>query len=192
VDLVHYQPKRSASSCHRRGRSRWARTQRRDGRRGRALVRPRVELPAPITSFADAAEAAAQYRRASRSDNTRRAYRAAVARFCAWCAQMGYSAVGRNVERRSGRMIGTVLSSGGIIGLWRTPACRHSRKPGRTRHLSHTHKPGNSGYFTDNYKKGTPLSPEQSRIALCGHCLAADGLRDREDSRTRTNDPRHR
>jgi hypothetical protein len=33
-----------------------------------------VDLPAPITSFADAA---AQYRRASRSENTRRAYRAA-------------------------------------------------------------------------------------------------------------------
>jgi integrase len=45
-----------------------------------------VELPAPITRFADAAEAAAQYRRASRAENTRRAYRAGVARFCAWCA----------------------------------------------------------------------------------------------------------
>lgn len=45
-----------------------------------------VELPAPVAGFADAAEAAAQYRRASRSENTRRAYRAAVARFCDWCA----------------------------------------------------------------------------------------------------------
>jgi hypothetical protein len=42
-----------------------------------------VELPAPVGSFDDAAEAAAQYRRASRSENTRRAYRPAVARFCA-------------------------------------------------------------------------------------------------------------
>jgi site-specific recombinase XerD len=45
-----------------------------------------VELPAPVISFAEAAEAAAQYRRASRAENTRRAYRAAVARFCDWCA----------------------------------------------------------------------------------------------------------
>jgi integrase len=52
-----------------------------------------VALPAPITSFADAAEAAAQYRRASRSNNTRRAYRAAVARFCAWCAEHGQNAL---------------------------------------------------------------------------------------------------
>jgi hypothetical protein len=40
-----------------------------------------VELPALVASFADAADAAAQYRRASRAENTRRAYRAAVARF---------------------------------------------------------------------------------------------------------------
>jgi site-specific recombinase XerD len=45
-----------------------------------------VELPAPVAGFDDAAEAAAQYRRASRSENTRRAYRAAVARFTDWCA----------------------------------------------------------------------------------------------------------
>jgi site-specific recombinase XerD len=40
----------------------------------------------PLISFDDAAEAAAQYRRASRAENTRRAYRSAVARFCDWCA----------------------------------------------------------------------------------------------------------
>jgi site-specific recombinase XerD len=45
-----------------------------------------IELPAPVANFDDAAEAAAQYRRASRSENTRRAYRAAVARFTEWCA----------------------------------------------------------------------------------------------------------
>jgi integrase len=45
-----------------------------------------VELPAPVANFADAADAAAQYRRASRSENTRRAYRSAVARFTQWCA----------------------------------------------------------------------------------------------------------
>jgi site-specific recombinase XerD len=45
-----------------------------------------VELPTPVAGFADAADAAAQYRRASRSENTRRAYRAAVARFTEWCA----------------------------------------------------------------------------------------------------------
>jgi hypothetical protein len=44
-----------------------------------------VELPAPIAGFADAADAAAQYRRASRSENTRRAYPSAVARFTQWC-----------------------------------------------------------------------------------------------------------
>jgi integrase len=45
-----------------------------------------VELPAPVANFDDAADAAAQYRRASRSGNTRRAYRSAVARFTEWCA----------------------------------------------------------------------------------------------------------
>jgi site-specific recombinase XerD len=52
-----------------------------------------VELPAPVASFADAADAAAQYRRASRSENTRRAYRSAVARFCDWCAEHGRTAL---------------------------------------------------------------------------------------------------
>src|SRR6202007_810768 len=45
-----------------------------------------AELPAPVASFADAADAAAHYRRASRAENTRRAYRAGVARFTDWCA----------------------------------------------------------------------------------------------------------
>ena len=46
-----------------------------------------VDLPAPAPTFADAAEAAAaDYRRAARAENTRRAYRAAVARFTGWCA----------------------------------------------------------------------------------------------------------
>jgi integrase len=45
-----------------------------------------AELPAPGASFAGAADAAAQYRRASRAENTRRAYRAGVARFTEWCA----------------------------------------------------------------------------------------------------------
>jgi hypothetical protein len=38
-----------------------------------------LELPTPTTGFDQAAEAVAQYWRASRSENTRRAYRAAVA-----------------------------------------------------------------------------------------------------------------
>jgi site-specific recombinase XerD len=45
-----------------------------------------VDLPAPAISFAEAEAAAADYRRAARADNTRRAYRAAVARFTDWCA----------------------------------------------------------------------------------------------------------
>jgi len=45
-----------------------------------------VSLPAPAASFAEAEAAAADYRRAASADNTRRAYRAAVARFCDWCA----------------------------------------------------------------------------------------------------------
>src|SRR5271170_1339442 len=45
-----------------------------------------VELPAPAMSFAEAEAAAADYRRAARADNTRRAYRAAVGRFTEWCA----------------------------------------------------------------------------------------------------------
>jgi integrase len=52
-----------------------------------------VDLPAPVASFDEAADAAAQYRRASRSDNTRRAYRSAVARFCAWCASYGQTSL---------------------------------------------------------------------------------------------------
>ncbi len=52
-----------------------------------------AELPGPAISFAEAAEAAAQYRRASRADNTRRAYRAAVARFCDWCAAFDQKAL---------------------------------------------------------------------------------------------------
>jgi site-specific recombinase XerD len=52
-----------------------------------------VELPAPVASFDDAADAAAQYRRASRAENTRRAYRSAVARFCDWCRAHGQTAL---------------------------------------------------------------------------------------------------
>ena len=44
-----------------------------------------VELPAPALNFAEAEAAAADYRRAARAENTRRAYRAAVARFTDWC-----------------------------------------------------------------------------------------------------------
>jgi integrase len=57
-----------------------------------------AELPAPVASFADAAEAAAHYRRASRSENTRRAYRAAVARFTDWCAVHGRTALPASPE----------------------------------------------------------------------------------------------
>ena len=44
-----------------------------------------VDLPMPALSFAEAEAAAADYRRAARAENTRRAYRAAVARFTDWC-----------------------------------------------------------------------------------------------------------
>jgi integrase len=57
-----------------------------------------VELPAPVASFDDAADAAAQYRRASRSENTRRAYRSAVARFCDWCRVHGRTALPASPE----------------------------------------------------------------------------------------------
>jgi integrase len=57
-----------------------------------------VELPAPVASFDDAADAAAQYRRASRAENTRRAYRAAVARFCGWCGVHGRIALPASPE----------------------------------------------------------------------------------------------
>jgi len=57
-----------------------------------------VELPAPVASFDAAADAAAQYRRASRSENTRRAYRSAVARFCDWCAMHGRTALPASPE----------------------------------------------------------------------------------------------
>jgi integrase len=57
-----------------------------------------VDLPAPVASFDDAADAAAQYRRASRSENTRRAYRSAVARFTGWCAVHGRTALPASPE----------------------------------------------------------------------------------------------
>src|SRR5215469_5845529 len=57
-----------------------------------------AELPAPVASFADAADAAAQYRRASRAENTRRAYRAGVARFTEWCAAHGRTALPASPE----------------------------------------------------------------------------------------------
>jgi site-specific recombinase XerD len=57
-----------------------------------------AELPAPVASFADAAEAAAHYRRASRAENTRRAYRAGVARFTEWCAAHGRTALPASPE----------------------------------------------------------------------------------------------
>ena len=52
-----------------------------------------VALPAPALSFAEAEAAAADYRRAARADNTRRAYRAAVARFTDWCHDHGQIAL---------------------------------------------------------------------------------------------------
>ena len=58
-----------------------------------------VDLPAPAASFAEAEAAAADYRRAARAENTRRAYRAAVAAFTEWCAahrQTALPAVARN------------------------------------------------------------------------------------------------
>jgi integrase len=45
-----------------------------------------VDLPMPAASFAEAEAAAADYRRAARADNTRRAYRSGVAAFTEWCA----------------------------------------------------------------------------------------------------------
>lgn len=52
-----------------------------------------VSLPAPAASFAVAEAAAAEYRRAARADNTRRAYRAAVSRFTDWCAAQAQTAL---------------------------------------------------------------------------------------------------
>jgi len=59
-----------------------------------------TELPVPAASFADAA---AQYRRASRAENTRRAYRAGVARFTQWCAAHGRCRVAAWMEKSAGR-----------------------------------------------------------------------------------------
>src|SRR6476661_4436667 len=50
-----------------------------------------VTLPAPGASLAEAETAAADYRRAAGADNTRRAYRTAVARFTDWCHDHGQS-----------------------------------------------------------------------------------------------------
>jgi site-specific recombinase XerD len=57
-----------------------------------------VSLPAPAASFAEAEAAAADYRRAARADNTRRAYRAAVARFTEWCTAHAQTALPASPE----------------------------------------------------------------------------------------------
>ena len=57
-----------------------------------------VELPPPALSFAEAEAAAADYRRAARTDNTRRAYRAAVAAFTEWCAMHRQTALPASPE----------------------------------------------------------------------------------------------
>jgi integrase len=57
-----------------------------------------VGLPAPAMDFTEAEAAAADYRRAARADNTRRAYRAAVARFTAWCATHARTALPASPE----------------------------------------------------------------------------------------------
>ena len=57
-----------------------------------------VELPAPAASFAEAEAAAADYRRAARAENTRRAYRAAVAQFTEWCAAHAQTALPASPE----------------------------------------------------------------------------------------------
>ena len=57
-----------------------------------------VGLPAPALSFAEAEAAAADYRRAARAENTRRAYRAGVARFTDWCTAHRQSALPASPE----------------------------------------------------------------------------------------------
>src|SRR5271169_3668638 len=57
-----------------------------------------VELPPPALSFAEAEAAAADYRRAARAENTRRAYRAAVAQFTEWCAAHAQTALPASPE----------------------------------------------------------------------------------------------
>ena len=57
-----------------------------------------VDLPAPALSFAEAEAAAADYRRAARAENTRRAYRAAVGRFTDWCTAHGQTALPASPE----------------------------------------------------------------------------------------------
>jgi integrase len=57
-----------------------------------------VGLPASAVSFAEAEAAAAEYRRAARADNTRRAYRAAIARFTDWCHEHRQTALPASPE----------------------------------------------------------------------------------------------
>ena len=52
----------------------------------------------PALSFAEAEAAAADYRRAARAENTRRAYRAAVARFTEWCYEHRQTALPASPE----------------------------------------------------------------------------------------------
>ena len=57
-----------------------------------------VDLPAPAMSFAEAEAAAADYRRAARAENTRRAYRAGVAAFTGWCTMHAQTALPASPE----------------------------------------------------------------------------------------------
>ena len=57
-----------------------------------------ADLPPPAVSFAEAEAAAAEYRRAARAENTRRAYRAAVAAFTDWCAAHAQTALPASPE----------------------------------------------------------------------------------------------
>jgi hypothetical protein len=65
-----------------------------------------AELPAPVANFDDIIDAAAQYRRASRSENTRRAYRSAVARFTARASSAGSRAGAGHLADRVDRYAG--------------------------------------------------------------------------------------
>jgi hypothetical protein len=142
-----------------------------------------VELPAPIAGFADAV---AQYRGASRLENTRRAYRAAVARFTDWCAVHRRTALPASPETVAAFLAAAVLTEGPLYRpIWRLPPPRVPRGT-RRKPVADRYRIGTSAIDTDSIalivKHWTGLVGFEA-AAFAGHSLRRGG--DLERSRPR-------
>jgi integrase len=140
---------------------------------------------ARFASFGDAADAAAQYRRASRAENTRRAYRAAVARFTDWCAahtQIALPAAPETVaaflaaEARAGLAVNTLrLRHAAVRYLHLLAGC----PPPTAAPVVATTFAGIKRAHRRPLNKKTALVVERLRVALQAIPETLPGLRDR-------------